>query len=261
LFSSGINDFVDGARNWRVWYLLGGNNLRQRYARSALGQWWIVLGTVIINTAFGLLWSQLWGHPIAEYLPYVAIGHICWALITSPLMDAIQALPANSFYYVNQRAPISTSFFAGYFRSVLIFAHNLVIVPLLWLLFAKPDFSLLWAVIPAILLISIISINLSILIGLISCRFRDAGQVIGNALQVVYFLTPVMWMAEFLPKRAVFVVEYNPFAQMLFILRDPLLGKAPELYSWAFCIVMAVATFGMAIAALNTYGRRAVYWM
>ncbi len=261
MFSSGTRDFVDGARNWRVWYLLGGNNLRQRYSRSALGQWWIVVGTAIINIAFGLLWSQLWGHPIEEYLPYVAIGHICWGLITGPLMEAIQTLPANSFYYVNQQAPISTSFFAGYFRSILVFVHNLVFIPVLWLVFGSPDFSAFWAIIPALFLISVIAVNLSILIGLLSCRFRDAGQVIGNALQVIYFLTPVMWMAEFLPKRAVFVVEYNPFAQMLFILRDPLLGKTPELYSWVFCVALALVTFFASIAALNTYGRRAVYWM
>jgi lipopolysaccharide transport system permease protein len=136
-----------------------------------------------------------------------------------------------------------------------------VFIPVLWLVFGSPDFSAFWAIIPALFLISVIAVNLSILIGLLSCRFRDAGQVIGNALQVIYFLTPVMWMAEFLPKRAVFVVEYNPFAQMLFILRDPLLGKTPELYSWVFCVALALVTFFASIAALNTYGRRAVYWM
>lgn len=181
--------------------------------------------------------------------------------MTGPLMDAISTLPANSYYFINQRAPLSTVFFAGHLRALLIFAHSIVIIPVIWVLFGTPDFSAYWAFVVGLPLVSVTVISLSILIGLLSCRFRDAGQAIGNALQVVYFLTPVMWMSEFLPERAVWVVELNPFAQMLFLLREPLLGVVPGLYTWVVCSVMAIVSLLAALTCLQLYGRRAVHWM
>ena len=258
---SACDDIIKGALNWRVWMLMGGNNLRQRYSRSALGQWWIVIGTMITNTAFGLLWSQLWNQPIAVFLPYVAIGHICWALITGPMMDGITALQSSSYYYTNQNAPYSTVFFANYFRSILMFAHNLVLIPILWVIFKMPITWSLALLIPAILLVGIITINISIVIGLISCRYRDVGQVMGNILQVMYMVTPVMWMTTFLNRVAEWVVMLNPFAQMLFLLREPLLGNTPTLYSWLCCIGLAVVSSIIVVLSLRLAGRKVVFWL
>lgn len=258
---TGFKDITEGASNWRVWLLMGGNNLRQRYARSALGQWWIVLGTIITNAAFGLLWAQLWKQPIQTFLPYVAIGHICWALITGPLMDGIGALPATSYYYINQRAPFSTIFFAGYFRNLLIFAHNFVIVPVLWVIFKTPISLSSLLFIPALIIVSTITLNLSIIIGLVSCRYRDVGQIIASGLMVLYMVTPVMWISSRLNPIVNMVVNYNPFAQMLFLLRGPLVGSPPALYSWIFCIVFSIVTAMATVIAMTIADRKIVYWL
>ena len=36
-------DFAASLGNWRMWLLLGINDIRQRYRRSRLGQFWIAL--------------------------------------------------------------------------------------------------------------------------------------------------------------------------------------------------------------------------
>jgi ABC-type polysaccharide/polyol phosphate export permease len=240
---------------------MGSNGLRQRYARSAFGQWWIVLGTVISTTAFGLLWSKLWKLPINTFLPYVAIGHICWALITGPLGDGIAALPATSYYYANQKAPFSTVFFAGYFRNLLIFAHNAVMIPIIWLIFKTPITPQVLLFVPAVLLIAVPTISVSIIIGLVSCRYRDLGQVIGNLLQILYMVTPVMWVSSYLKDENRWVIDINPFAQMLFLLRGPLIGEQASLYSWSYCALFALVSLLFMLLTLHAVGRKVVYWL
>ena len=38
---AGFEELLGGIHHWRVWHLLGVNDLRHRYARSKLGQFWL----------------------------------------------------------------------------------------------------------------------------------------------------------------------------------------------------------------------------
>jgi ABC-type polysaccharide/polyol phosphate export permease len=219
------------------------------------------MGTAITTAAFGLLWSQLWGQPIKEFLPYVGVAHILWALITGPMNDALSAFQANSFYYSNQKAPISTIFYGIFYRHVIILLHNLIVVFGLWAIFGIfPGFKLL-LVLPAMLLLALVSVAMGILIGLVCARYRDMQQVVGNAIQVLYFMTPVMWMPEFLPERGRWVVDYNPFAQLLAILRDPLLAREITLNSWIVSGSFTMLLLAFCPLAIAKFKSRVVFWL
>lgn len=258
---AGITDIYEGFTRWRVWHLLGVTLLRQRYARSSLGQYWIVVGTAITTAAFGLLWSQLWGQPIKEFVPYVAIAHIGWAVVTAPLLDGIATIQTNAFYFVNQKAPLSTVFFANAYRNMIILAHNMLVIVAIWFLFGlNPGWAAL-LLIPALILNCIVAVNLGILIGLICTRYRDMQQVVGNALQVLYFMTPVMWMPEFLPEHARWINDYNPLAQLLATIRDPLLNRPIDGLSWIVAGLTAVVLTLVTPFFLSRYGKRIVFWI
>ena len=116
LFRSGIADIFEGHAQWRLWYLIGSSEMRRRYARSKLGQLWIMLTSAIAISTIGFVWSYLWAQPVREILPYVAIGLVVWQLISGLLVEATTLLPANSRYFHNQYMPASTIVFALAFR-------------------------------------------------------------------------------------------------------------------------------------------------
>src|SRR5262245_37636180 len=43
--AAGFEELLGGVRNWRVWHLLGLNDLRHRYARSRFGQLWLTVSS------------------------------------------------------------------------------------------------------------------------------------------------------------------------------------------------------------------------
>jgi len=62
-------------------------------------------------------------------------------------------------------------------------------------------------------------------VAILCTRFRDIAQIVASVLQVAFFVTPVIWKPEVLPPQAHYFVSYNPFAPLLAVVRDPLLGR------------------------------------
>src|SRR5947208_10769178 len=52
-------DLRRGFTDWRMWLLLGMNDIRQRYQRSRVGQFWITLSMLVTIAALGGVYSYL----------------------------------------------------------------------------------------------------------------------------------------------------------------------------------------------------------
>ena len=74
------------------------------------------------------------------------------------------------------------------------------------------------------------------------------------------FLTPVFWFPESLPGRARFVL-YNPLAQLLDVMRVPLLGGFVAPGTWWF--LACLTCLNIAVAAVLYTKKRAqlIYWL
>jgi hypothetical protein len=73
-----INDLRDGLNAWEVWGTLGWHDLRQRYRRSNFGPLWLTLSMGIMAGAIGVIYSEIFGQEIHDYLPFLAVGLIVW---------------------------------------------------------------------------------------------------------------------------------------------------------------------------------------
>lgn len=260
-YKVGMRDFRAGARSWRIAHLLGYSLLRQRYTRSRLGQLWLSLSTAITVIAFGLVWSILWNQPIRVFLPYIAITHIVWGLITASLLDATTALSANGALFGNQETSFATVIYSLVYRQLIVLAHNFIIIIAVWIYFRPPINWTLVYFIPGLLLTILTCIFTAYLIALIATRFRDVVQLIANLIQIAYLVTPVMWMPEFMPKSYSWLLTFNPFAVFLSLTRDPLLGRTIPEHYW---LIACGITLFLAIITpylVGRFSKRIVFWV
>ena len=102
--------------------------------------------------------------------------------------------------------------------------------------------------------------TLGLLLGLVCSRFRDVTQIVTSVMQMLMFLTPVFWLPESLPGRAQYIL-WNPFAQMLDLLRTPLMGGMAASHSWFGIIGWTFATLIASSLLFSKYRRRVVYWL
>ena len=85
-------------------------------------------------------------------------------------------------------------------------------------------------------------------------------QIIGNFLQVAFFITPILFKPEMLGQYH-FLVDFNPLTHFIAIVRAPLLGEAPRLASWLAVIAISIAGCGGTMFAFVRLRARIVYWI
>lgn len=242
--------------------MLGWQDVRQRYRRSALGPFWLTISMGVMIGTIGIVFGQIFNTPMKEYLPFLAAGMILWNFISSVVMEGCTGFIAAEGIIKQLSIPLFVHVLRMIWRNVLILMHNIVIFPLVLLAVGRP---LGWEALVAIPGFALAVVNLtwvSLLLGILCARYRDLPQIVGSALQVIYYLTPIMWMPGHLSRRAgAYLVEFNPVYHVLAIVRTPLLGDLPDAEDWWVSLALAIAGWLVAIAFYGRYKRRIAYWL
>jgi lipopolysaccharide transport system permease protein len=142
-----------------------------------------------------------------------------------------------------------------------VLAHSIVIIIVLIVAFDVPINWYLLQIIPAFVLTWIMLTWWGYIIAMACVRYRDIIQVVTMWLMVLFFITPVMWRPEFLPAQYHFLLDYNPLAQYLELLRNPFLGEPVSAYAWLSTIAIALGGGLIGLAVIGRYRRRVIFWM
>jgi lipopolysaccharide transport system permease protein len=256
-----ISDLTRALKAWRIWVLLGTKDISQRYRRSTLGQFWITVSIGIMVAGLGIIYSALFNQPIARYSPYVAAGFVTWFLILGIINDGCGAFLDAGEYPKQLTLPLSAYILRQLFKNLLIFAHNLIIIPLVWLIFFVPVNWHCLLFFPGILLIALNGYWMILLLGTISARFRDLPLIVSTAMQVFFFVTPVMFHLDQTPDHLRTALSLSPFAALLAVARDPLLGLVPSALDYGLVIGMLLLGWCITIPFFGKYRGRVAYWL
>jgi ABC-type polysaccharide/polyol phosphate export permease len=209
----------------------------------------------------GLIYAKLFHTELQDYLPMLTVGLIFWMFIAGMITEGCGTFVGVQGIIQQVRLPFSLHAYRLVYRNLLTLAHNFVIVPVVLWIFPHP---ILWMrlieLIPGLILITITGIWVSVLLGMISARFRDVPPIVGSVVQVVFFMTPIMWPIEALGRNA-WWAQLNPLFAAVDVLRGPLLGQPTARYSWA---ILATVTLLGCVAAFAFFARfrsRIAFWV
>jgi lipopolysaccharide transport system permease protein len=242
--------------------MLGWQDVRQRYRRSTLGPFWLTVSMGVMIGAIGVVFGSIFNTPMTEFLPFVAAGLIFWGFISSIVTEGCTGFIEAEGIIKELPLPLFLHILRMIWRNILILGHNLVIFPLVLLAVGKwPSWAMLGSI-PGFLLVLVNLAWVALLVAILCARYRDLPQIIASILQVVFYLTPVMWMPSLMPKRAgSLLLNLNPIYHLLELVRAPLLGQAPNAFNWGVSIGMAVIGWGVALAVYGRYRHRIAYWL
>jgi ABC-type polysaccharide/polyol phosphate export permease len=255
------HDFRVSLIDWRMWLLLGMNDIRQRYRRSRLGQFWITLAMATTIVTLGILYAYLFHQPLAGYLPYLGTSFVVWGLLSNIVLDACSVFIGAEGYLRQVPLPKSVFVHRMLVRNAITFLHNIIIVPPLYIIFGVP---LHWSVLLSLIGIVFILLNgiwIGLFLGTVCARFRDMPQIVASLVQVAFYLTPVMYRRVQLPEKWRWLFHLNPFQSFLDIVREPMLGNMPPLIAWEVCGVVTVAGFIATALFFSRFRARIIYWL
>lgn len=239
--------------------------LKSRYKGTALGWVWSLVVPLATLFTYSLVFAVIFraappdfGNGQPGFFPiWLFCGLIPWSVFLITVNTAIPTLLANGpilqKVYFPSYAPIVGSAVAILVQTLIEFA----ILALALILVANVGFT--WLLFPAWLAIYATFVTaVSISLAVMNVYFRDLAHLVNVALQLLFFLTPIIYQVDAVPiewngvpLRA--IVQLNPIAGFVESLRNLSYDlQVPPLTTW---LGLGAWTLGAIVLALLVYRR------
>lgn len=256
----GAGDLLAALAAPQLWWFLGWQDIRQRYRRSVLGPLWLTLSTGIQIGTLGFLWAEIFGQKVHDFLPFFAVGLVCWTMLSGVVVEACTGFTQFEAIIRQIRLPMSSFLLRVMCRHFIIFLHNLLIIVAVFLVLRRPLHPEALLFLPGMVLLCLFSFLAAGPIAVFCTRFRDMPQIVSNLVNILYYLTPIMWVPATLHSMS-WVYQYNPLHHALEVVRGPLMGSLPTAVDYAW-VVGAIALLAAAyLSLLGRYRHRIAYWI
>lgn len=233
-------------------------DFKLRYRRSVLGVVWSVLNPLLMMIIMSFVFSYfLRGSSVENYPLYLIVGNITFTLMneatSTGLRSIIDAAPLLKKVKVDRWVfPVQKVFSAAFN-----FAFSLIAVVIVMLFFrVAPTWHLVWMV-PALALLMVFCVGVSLLIGALAVFFRDMIHLWSVVLTAWTYLTPIFWDISLLtgsnaPWFVIAVVKINPMYNYLEMMRCAIVYQSsPEPMVVALAAVWALAVLLAGIAVFR----------
>jgi ABC-type polysaccharide/polyol phosphate export permease len=257
-----MKEIISGINKLPLVSVLGWNDIRTRYRRSAIGPFWLTISMGVMIASIGLVFGQIFKTPMDEYLPFLAAGIILWAFITGTINEGCTSFIDAEGMIKQLPIPLFVHVLRVLWRNLLILGHNILILPLVFLVMGKGLTPSVLLVIPGLVLVLFCLSWLMLLFAILCARYRDLPQIIASLVQVVFYLTPIIWMPTLLPNRVgTTFLQLNPFYHLIELIRAPLLGGVPSLTSWLVILIISLVGWSFTLLFFNHFRYRVAYWL
>lgn len=243
-------------------------DLKARFKGTALGWLWalaVPITTVIIySIVFGLVFRAvpppMGNGDAGHYAVWLLVALVAWGFFVNSMNMAPVALLGNGpllqKVYIPAYVPTLASTMAVLVQSAIELGVVIVVLALFanlsWTYLALP----LW-----IVLFVIFTACLSSSLAILNVYARDLSQLVAVVLQLLFFVTPILYPPTLIPDewngipvKAIFA--WNPLASYIGAFRDLLYGLTlPPLSSWLVMTAWAALAVGILVAVYRRWGR------
>jgi lipopolysaccharide transport system permease protein len=203
-------------------------DIQVKYKQTVLGFLWAILQPLLMMVVFTIFFSRVLNTP-SDGLPYplfVLSGLILWGLFSNGLMNSSNSMVTNSniikkIYFPRMIIPLSAilSAFFDFLMSLIVYC--------IAVLYFAPDinWTMLFICLPLAILLSIFaSLGPGLLLCALNVKYRDFRYVVPFLIQVLLFLTPVIYPISILKYDfAKYILACNPMSASISLFRAPFL--------------------------------------
>lgn len=258
-----LADTSNAIKLWRVWTFLGVQDIKARFRRSFIGPLWILLNMAFFVGGAGVVYGLLFGQPMDEFLPFLTSGFVIWGFIVSSLTESGLAF-VNAEGYIKQFSyPKQIYLLRALVSSLIILLIGTSALIPVQLVFHRFELVGWFMAIPGIVLLVLAALGHITICAYLGTRFRDLPHAFGGVLQVMFFVTPIMFPVKVLKERHLdFVYQYNPLHYLIDVVRSPILqGEFALMESYVFAGVYVLVVWGIAALMARRFDKRVVFML
>jgi len=235
------------------------NNVRSRYSQAVLGIIWVVLLPLAQAAIMAFVFSQLVRIPVGD-VPFVSFylaALVPWAFISNGVNQGAVSILAqmpliNQVYFPREILPLvklgELAVDAGFTFVALIVVNAVVGI------YPNPN----WIYLPLLVGITLLGTFGSVLfLSILTVFIRDIPQLVFVSIQLLFYLSPIIYPASFIPEQFRWVVMLNPLVPLIQGYRDILVFNMPvNIVSLFYPLVFSVAVFYVGYSFFKANERR-----
>ena len=232
-------------------YFFTWRDLKVRYKQTAIGILWAVFQPFITMVVFTVFFGQLLKIPSngVPYPIFVYTGLLFWQFFSDALSDTSGVLVTNQAIVTKVYFPRLILPLSAVATKLVDFVIAAVILAGMMVYYGyHPSIGGI-LLIPVLLLITFMAaVGLGLILASVNVKYRDVRYVLPFFIQILLFLTPVIYPASIAGKYS-FILALNPMMGVIQTARAALLGTTA--INWLLVLVSLISTF--VLLALGTY--------
>lgn len=226
-------------------YELTKRDFKSQYAASVLGIAWAFLEPLCFILILWLIFSV--GMKGKVGIEYLATGFIPFNFFRKGVMEGAASIRMYSFLVKKVDFRLSILAVVKLFSNLCIFTLLTVII-LAILLLRNVSPSIYWLqYFYYIICLSFLLIGITWFLSAIEPFWPDIKNITGIVLQFLFYLTPIFWRPEIIPKKMLYILKFNPLYYIVNGFRESLLFEQwfwsnlwYSLYFWGVSLTVVI---------------------
>ena len=194
--------------------------IRGKYKNSFLGVLWSFLNPLLQIIVYAIVFQMILKNPQENYSIFICCGLIPWTFFSAAISRSAFTMVENGnilkkVYFPREILPISivTSEAVNFLISTIII--------IAFVIFGGLGISKYIIFYPIVLIAQdILLIAISLIVSSISVYIRDLQHLIGVALQLLFYATPIVYSSETIPTEFHWILNINPMTYIINAYRD-----------------------------------------
>tara|TARA_Y100001968_G_C19427860_1_gene755383 strand:- start:551 stop:1336 length:786 start_codon:yes stop_codon:yes gene_type:complete len=233
----------------RLWWFTATSRTRARFARTALGSFWLGFSNLLSIATLGIVYGTVFAVAnFNSYLVYLGIGLVVWNSICSSIASAPTLFINNRSNVQNLKLKPIFYMLEEWAFQVQTFFQSFLLVFIVLLFFNKSLFyNLIYYSWIPFLNLFIFIFWFPLFIALISLRFSDFAQLVPIVLQLIFLISPILYRKENLGDLN-WITNINFIYVLIDSLRSSLISSTID-YNLQF-FVLAVNILGLFLSII-----------
>jgi lipopolysaccharide transport system permease protein len=230
---------IEGGRKWiglgllDLWahrellYFLAWRDVKVRYKQTLLGAAWAILQPLLTMVVFTVLFHKLARMP-TDGEPYPIFSYAAllpWNFFVTAVTNSTNSLVANNnlitkVYFPRLVIP-AAAVSAGLVDLAIASAVLMVMLPWFGIGFS----AALLMLVPLVAMTTLFAGAVGVWSAAMNVKYRDVRHALPFAIQMLMFLTPIIYPVSFLPARWRGVLALNPLSGIIQGFRDAVFGR------------------------------------
>lgn len=230
-------------------------DFKERYVGTGLGQLWYILSPIITIFIYTVIFSDFMKMKMNlvdnsyAYSIYLVPGLLAWGSFSTIITRLNTSFFEKASLIKKINVPMYTFYLSIILTELFLFFISILLGIVFLLIVSQPiTWVFLW-MIPIMILQTLFAFGIGAIFSLFTPFFKDLKEAVPVAIQLWFWMTPILYMKEMLEKDYSFLLTYNPFFYFVEIYQNIFLySKEPNMNS--IIIILIVTSCSLIIAGI-----------